>query len=152
MQCAAPRSIAAVQARLPAPRIPAVFANYLDQVYAAARAGAVQLDGQNIFVYRNAPDQADRVDVEFGVGIKSPFAPVGNVRPIQLPVGEVAATTHWGAYSGLGAAHGAVTAWCRTRGRDLAGPRWEVYGHWTEVEAQRRTDVYYLLQPAAAAS
>lgn len=149
VQRSAPRSIAAVRARLSAPRIPAVFASYLDQVYAAARSGAVQLDGQNIFVYRNAPDQPDQVDVEFSVGSKSTFAPIGNVQPIQLPIGEVATTTHWGAYSGLGAAHSAVIAWCRAHGRELAGTRWEVYGHWTENEAQQRTDVYHLLQPAA---
>lgn len=152
VQHAAPRSIAVVQARLAVPDISALFASYLDQVYAAARAGAVQLDGQNIFVYRDAPNQPDHVDVAFGVGIKSPCTPYGNVLSVQLPFGEVAATTHWGAYAGLGAAHGAVIAWCRTHGRVPAGTRWEVYGHWTEDAAQLRTDVYYLLEPAAAAA
>lgn len=149
---AAPRSIAAVQARLAVHRIPAVFATYLDQVYAAGRAGAVQLDGQNIFVYRSAPDHPDHVDVAFGVGAIDPCTPYGNVQSMQLPVGEVATTTHWGAYAGLGAAHSAVIAWCRSHGRNLVDTRWEVYGHWTEDEARRRTDVYHLLEPATAAS
>jgi effector-binding domain-containing protein len=152
VQQAAQRSIAAVRARLAVPHIPGAFARYLDQVYAAARGGVVQLDGQNIFLYRTAPDQPDHVDVEFGVGIRAAFAPIGNVRPVQLPVGEVATTTHWGPYAGLGAAHAAIIAWCRTQNRELAGPRWEVYGHWTDDEAQRRTDIYYLLRPATSAS
>ena len=55
VQTAAPRAIAAVRARVPVGRVGAVFAGYLNQVYAAARDGVVQLDGQNIFVYRKAP-------------------------------------------------------------------------------------------------
>jgi hypothetical protein len=28
---------------------------------------------------------------------------------------------------------------------EQSGARWEVYGHWTNDEAQVRTDVFYLL-------
>jgi effector-binding domain-containing protein len=147
---AAPRTIAAVRARLAPNRIPLEFKRYLDQVY-AARASGIQLDGQNIFVYRDAMDQPGHLDVEFGVGVTAPPVPVGDVRPVELPVGEVATTTHRGAYTGLGAAHDAVLAWCRAHSRVPAGPRWEVYGHWTEGELPR-TDIYYLLRSAADAS
>lgn len=147
VQRAAPRTIAAVHARLPSSRVPAEFKRYLDQVY-AARASGMPLDGQNIFVYRDALDEPGQLDVEFGVGITAPIAALGDVRPVQLPVGEVATTTHRGAYTGLGAAHAAVLAWCRTHSRSLAGPRWEVYGHWTESELPR-IDIYYLLRSAA---
>jgi effector-binding domain-containing protein len=146
---AAPRAIAAVRARLPGRRIPAVFAEYLNQVYAAARGGAMQLDGQNIFVYRNVTGAADEVDVEFGVGVTGPFAESGTVRYSELPVGEVAAATLWGDYAGLGGVHDAVIAWCRANSRKRAGPRWEIYGHWHDDPARRRTDVYYLLEPSA---
>jgi effector-binding domain-containing protein len=150
LQRAAPRTIAAVHARLAPGRIPLEFKGYLDQVY-AARAGGIQLDGQNIFVYRDAPDQPGHLDIEFGVGITAPLVPVGNVRAVELPFGEVATTTHQGAYTGLSAAHDAVLAWCRAHSRAPAGPRWEVYGHWTEGESPR-TDIYYLLLPSADAS
>ena len=113
---AAPRTIAAVRARLAPNRIPLEFKRYLDQVY-AARASGIQLDGQNIFVYRDAMDQPGHLDVEFGVGVTAPPVPVGDVRPVELPVGEVATTTHRGAYTGLGAAHDAVLAWCRAHSR-----------------------------------
>lgn len=147
---AAPRTIAAVRARLVPSRVPGEFKRYLDQVY-AARANGVQLDGQNIFVYRDAPDQPGHLDIDFGVGITAPLVPVGDVRAVELPVGEVATTTHRGAYASLRAAHDAVLAWCRSNSRALAGPRWEVYGHWVDGEVPR-TDIYYLLRPASDVS
>jgi len=150
LQHAAPRTMAAVRARLAPTRVGAEFRRYLDQVY-AARASGVQLDGQNIFVYRDALDEPGQLDVEFGVGITAPITTVGNVRPVELPIGEVATTTHRGSYAGLGEAHAAVIAWCRAHSHALAGPRWEVYGHWTDGEVPR-TDVYYLLLPSAKTS
>jgi effector-binding domain-containing protein len=146
IQIAAPRAIAAVRARLPVARIPSMFADYLNQVYAASRSGAIQLDGQNIFVYRDGGAPGE-VDVEFGVGAMASFEPLGNVRYSALPTGEVAAATHWGDYARLGDTHDAVVTWCRAHGRERAGPRWEVYGHWTDDPAKQRTDVYYLLEP-----
>ena len=145
LQQGLPRTIAAVRTRLPVQRVKSVFRDYLDQVYAAVRAGSVTLDGQNVFVYQSVPDQADSADVAFGVGTRAPFAPVGEVQPVDLPVGEVAVTTHWGDYSRLGAAHSAVIEWCRSQGHRLSGTRWEVYGHWTDDPSKLRTDVYYLL-------
>ena len=149
-QRAAPRTIAAVHARLAPRQVAAEFKRYLDQVY-AARARGLQLDGQNIFVYREAVDQPGQLDIEFGVGVAAPFVPVGAVRPVELPVGEVATTTHWGSYADLGAAHDAVQAWCRAQSRALVGPSWEVYGHWTDGEPPR-TDVFYLLQRPTGAT
>ena len=127
-----------------------VFARYLDQVYAAARAGSLKLDGQNVFVYHAVSDRPDEADVAFGVGIRAPFDPVGNVRPTIVPAGSVAMTTHWGSYANLGAAHAAVIVWCRAQGHRLTGSRWEVYGHWVDDESKLRTDVFYLLQPSGA--
>lgn len=147
LQLAAPRTIAAVNARLPVRDVPRSFARYLDQVYAAARGGSLLLDGQNVFVYRDVRDRPDEADVAFGIGIKAPFDRIGNVEPTIVPGGPVAMTTHWGSYANLGAAHAAVIEWCRANGHGLAGSRWEVYGHWVDDEAQLCTDVYYLLQP-----
>jgi hypothetical protein len=149
IQPAAPRTLAAVQACLPAHRVLREFGRYLDQVY-AARAAGIPLDGQNIFLYRDAKDPPGHLVIEFGVGVTAPFTPLGAVRPVDLPVGDVATTTHRGPYAGLGAAHDAVIAWCRSQGRALAGPRWEVYGHWTGEEAEPITDIYYLLEPVPA--
>jgi effector-binding domain-containing protein len=137
-----------VRARVPIHRVPAVFADYLNQVYSAARNGAIHLDGQNIFVYRGMAGSKNEVDVEFGVGVTTLFATQGTVTCSELPVGEVATTTHRGDYAKLGDAHAAVIAWCKATNRKLAGPRWEIYGHWSDDPAKRRTDVYYLLEPS----
>ena len=149
LQVAAPRTIAAVRARLAISTVPGLYGRYLDQVYAAAKAGAVQLDGQNVFVYHDVPGSTE-AEVAFGVGIRAPFTTVGNVEPTPLPVGEVATTTHWGSYAKRHAPHDAIIRWCREHGRTRAGPRWEVYGHWTADEAKVRTDVFYLLAPQAS--
>jgi hypothetical protein len=42
-------------------------------------------------------------------------------------------------------AHDAIRQWCRDNERQIAGPNWEVYGHWSDDPDQRRTDVFYLL-------
>jgi effector-binding domain-containing protein len=144
IQRAEPRTIAAVRARMTPGRVPLDFRHYLDQVYAA---GGIARDGQNIFVYRDALDQSGQLDIEFGVGVTAPFAAVGNVRAVELPVGDVAMTTHVGSYAGLGGAHEAVQSWCREHALTLAGPRWEIYGHWVDGEPPR-TDICYLVQPA----
>lgn len=150
LEIAGPRTIAAVHARVPVGAVSRMFRQYLDQVYAAARAGSLQLDGQNIFVYHCVPDRPAELDVAFGVGVTAPFVTVGAVEATSLPVGEVATATHWGNYAGLGGAHTAIDEWCRLHGRRRTGASWEVYGHWTDDEARLRTDVFYLLEPAGS--
>jgi effector-binding domain-containing protein len=142
MTCA-PRTVAAVHARVPVGGVGHAFRPHLDQVYEAARAGTVQLDGQNVFIYRCVAERPNELDVAFGVGITAPFSGVGNVRPTELPAGEVATATHWGSY-----AHQAITDWCEMNGRRTTGTSWEVYGHWTDDDKSLRTDVFYLLEPA----
>lgn len=144
-----PLTIAAVRARVPMGGVPAVFGRYLDQVYAASREGLVHLDGQNVFLYDWSPDRPNELDVAFGVGITAPFNAVGNVESVVVPAGEVVTTTHWGSYARLRDAHAAITEWCNAHGRRKSGRSWEVYGHWTADESRLRTDVYYLLEPAA---
>jgi effector-binding domain-containing protein len=140
----AARPVAGVRAQVARGRVPQEFGRYLDQVYAAARAGAVSLDGQNIFIYRAAT--AEHLTVDFCVGVTAPFAPTGAVVRLETPSGTAAMTTHYGEYGGLGDANAAILAWCRAHDRLSAGPSWEVYGHWHADSSQLRTDVYYLLK------
>jgi hypothetical protein len=145
---AAARPVAGVRARVPRGKVGQEFRRHLDELYAAARAGAVALDGQNIFIYRACT--ATELTVDFCVGATAPFVAVGAVVPLETPSGPAAMTTHYGDYGRLGEANSAIHAWCRANQRPLAGPSWEVYGHWQEEPALLRTDVYYLLQPAGA--
>src|SRR5947207_783389 len=96
---AAPRAVAGVRARVAFGRVPQEFGTHLDQVYAAKRAGAVALDGQNIFIYRSAID--GYVTVDFCVGVTAPFSGSGAVVPLETPSGAAAMTTHVGDYRGL---------------------------------------------------
>ena len=142
----AARVVAGVRAQVPRGRVAQEFGRHLDHVYAAARAGAVHFDGQNIFIYRAAT--ADELTVDFCVGVTAPFAAVGPVEPFQTPHGVSAMTTHVGDYGRLGEANAAILAWCRANDRFRAGPSWEVYGHWHADPARLRTEVYCLLRPA----
>lgn len=141
------RPIAVVRARMGSAEIPKRFVSYLDQVYAAAKSGTIAVDGLNVFVYRDAADGSGLLDIEFGVGAKAAFATTGNVVYSATPAGDVATTTHWGDYAALGGAYDALKSWCAEHGRRLAGPKWEVYGHWRDDPAERRTDVFVLLEP-----
>ena len=99
---------------------------------------------RNICLSRAPPNLAE---IEFGVGAKAPFAPVGRVEYRQVPGGDVATTTHWGDYSLLGPAHQAVVDWCKAEGHALAGVSWEVYGHWSDDPSKRRTDITSCFAP-----
>lgn len=138
-----PRAVAGVRARVVLGQVAREFGPHLDQVYAAARGGAIALDGQNIFIYREAAN--GMLTVDFCVGVTAAFSAVGAVTPLHTPSGVAATTTHWGAYSEIRAANDAIHAWCRANHRTCAGPSWEVYGHWHPEPARCRTDVYYLL-------
>ena len=93
------------------------------------------------------------IRLEVGVELHAPFNEQGDVVRSATPAGVVASTTHFGAYAGLGAAHDAVQQWCRANNHRLAGPGWEIYGHWVrewDADPSRiRTDVYYLLTAAS---
>jgi len=83
-----PRLVAGVRARVARGRVGQEFSRFLDQVYAAGRAGSVQLDGQNVFIYRDCTD--DQLTVDFCVGATAPFEPVGAVLPLYTPGGLAA--------------------------------------------------------------
>jgi len=89
------------------------------------------------------------IRLEVGVELLGPFAEHGEVVRSATPAGAVASATHFGPYGGLGAAHDAVRRWCKANSHRLAGPNWEIYGHWQREwnadPSRVRTDVYYLL-------
>jgi hypothetical protein len=135
-----PRAFAGVRGRLPVAEVPRRFPEFLDKVY--AQRGALSLDGQNIFTYRPT-DSDDVVDAEFGVGVLESFAPVGDVVPMQVPTGMAAMTTLTGDYAGIRSAHQAVIDWCKAKGQQRTGVRWEIYGHWGDDPSKVETHIYH---------
>jgi effector-binding domain-containing protein len=100
--------------------------------------------GRNIAVYWDGS-----IRLEVGVELLGPFTEHGEVVLSATPTGTVATATHIGPYGGLGAAHNAIHQWCKANNHTLAGPSWEIYGHWQPEwntnPSQIRTDVYYQL-------
>lgn len=93
--------------------------------------------GLNIVYYPGSCGNGE-LNIECGVQVESG----GNS---QTPAGMVATTVYFGPYDRMGPAHDAIHQWCSNEGRVLAGPSWEVYGHWSDDPSQLRTDIFYLL-------
>jgi effector-binding domain-containing protein len=100
--------------------------------------------GRHIAIYWDGD-----IRLEVGVELLGPFTERGDVVRSATPAGAAASTTHFGPYSGLEGAHEAVRRWCGANNYRLAGPNWEIYGHWLPEwntdPSQIRTDVYYQL-------
>lgn len=144
LECA-PRSVAGVRAVVPPGRVAEYFGRCLDEVYAAGRTGSIALDGQNIFIYH--PRSDGNLTIDFCVGTPGPFDAIGDVTWRETPSGWAARSVHRGDYGTLGVTNRAIREWCREHHKTLAGPSWEVYGHWEPDPTKLVTEVYYLLEP-----
>lgn len=142
----APRPLAVVRRRATCKQLPQVVPAACGLVWGIIRARQVKGAGRHVAVYLD-----DRINLEVGVELETPFAGDGEVVGSALPAGTVATTVHFGPYQRLHAAHQAIRDWCASHGHTPAGPNWEVYGHWVEAWNTNpdaiRTDVYYLLRP-----
>jgi effector-binding domain-containing protein len=141
---AGPRVLAAVRAVTTRQRLGADIVRLLDMVWPVLRAQGART-GHNVVVYYGS--DGGTLTVAAGVEVFTDFAGGGEVQRMSTPSGEVAATTHYGEYSDLGAAYAALEQWCAGNGRRPTGVNWEVYGDWDDDPAKRRTDVYFLLEP-----
>ncbi len=113
-------------------------------VWAALRSQQITGAGRHVAVYLD-----DQINLEVGVELEAPFTRAGEVVGSATPPGPVATTTHYGPYGRLHEAHEAIRRWCGNHGHPLAGPNWEVYGHWkaewNSDPTKISTDVFYLL-------
>jgi effector-binding domain-containing protein len=144
---AEPRPLAAIRATTTHQRLGADIIRSLDMIWPLLREQGVRT-GHNVVVYQGGEGETLTVDV--GVEAFTGFAGRGEVRPIQTPSGEVATTAHYGEYSQMAPAYAALERWCTDNGRRPAGVSWEVYGDWDDDPGERRTDLYFLLEPPAA--
>jgi len=98
--------------------------------------------GRHVAIYWNAD-----IRLDVGVEVEGPFTERDSVVSSATPAGAVAFTSHFGLYGGLRSAHRAIRDWCKANGHQVAGPNWEIYGHWQPEwntnPALIRTDVFY---------
>ena len=143
----APRLTAVVAQTTTWEQFPGLWGQLLDEVYGFVRnreeLASTAGPGprwRNVMLYKD-----DTPSVEVGVLVGKPFPPSGNVISSRLPGGKAVMTVHRGDYAALGRAHEAVHRFAKERALELAGPRWEIYGHWHDDPRELETEIYYLL-------
>jgi effector-binding domain-containing protein len=136
-----PQPTAVVRFQAKVQDLPKVIPQACGEVWTFARSAGLPNPGRHIALYLDSV-----MNIECGVEVSQPF--VGNDRVVcsTTPAGLAATTAHWGPYHLLGDAHNAVGKWCSDNGHVLAGPSWEVYGHWNDDPTKLRTDVFWLLR------
>src|SRR5882672_1591487 len=114
-------------------------------VWSFVRAHQLQA-GRHVAVYWDGT-----IRLEVGVELNGSFPEEGGIVRSATPAGLAASVVHLGPYDQLGTAHRAIRDWCSAQKRQLAGPNWEIYGHWQNDwnanPSQIRTDVFYQLAP-----
>ena len=113
--------------------LPRDIRKLFDEFYA----GFKEKGGLNIVFYSGSGVAGE---FEIGCGVQREFG--GNA---VTPAGLVATTVYFGPYNLMAPAHEAIHRWARESGHTLAGPSWEVYGHWSDDPAELRTDIFYLV-------
>lgn len=137
--------LAVVRRRASPQELSRVVPEACGSVWNVVRAQQIQGAGRHVALYWD-----DQINLEVGVELDTPFSGQGEVIGSATPAGVVASTVHFGPYPRLNEAHDAIHRWCATHGHVLAGPRWEIYGHWIDEwnkdPSKIRTDVFYLLK------
>src|SRR5690242_1169490 len=140
-----PQLMAAVRRHVRFAELPSQIRGFYDLIYAAVPTGRFAKTGRNVALYRNIRNGA--ADAEFGVPVAARFADFDEIECREIPGGEYASTTHWGAYADLGRAYDRLFAWIPANGRREAGVHWEYYGNWNDDITKVRTDLHILLRP-----
>jgi effector-binding domain-containing protein len=138
------RLTAVVRCRAKLNELAQVVPQACGEVWAYFREAQLPRPARNLSLYLD-----DEINLECGVEVTQPFAGNGRVVCSRTPAGRVAVAEHIGPYDRLGKAHQFIRLWCETNNHRLAGPNWEVYGHWEDDPEKLRTDVFYLLKASA---
>ena len=139
------RPLAVVRRRASVQKLARVVPDACGTVWNVVRAQKITGAGRHVAIYWD-----DQINLDVGVELDAPFAGSGEVVASTTPAGAVATAVHFGPYGRLCEAHQAIRQWCADHGYTLAGPNWEIYGHWLDEwnndPSQIRTDVFYLVK------
>jgi effector-binding domain-containing protein len=138
----ASRPLAVIRRRASPRELSTVVPALCGDVWKFVKAHKIDRPGRHVAVYFDG-----EINLEVGVEVGGTFTGSGSVVPSATPSGTVATVTHIGDYARLGDAHGAIRAFCKQRSLKLAGPNWEIYGHWNDDPGKVTTDVFYLIDP-----
>jgi effector-binding domain-containing protein len=137
--------LAVVRRRASSKELAKVVPDACGLVWSVVRVKKIAGAGRHVAIYWDG-----RINLEVGVELEAPFAGHGEVVGSATPAGTAATTTHFGPYDRLHEAHQAIRRWCADHGHELAGPNWEIYGHWADEwnndPTKIRTDVSYLMK------
>jgi effector-binding domain-containing protein len=140
------RPLAVVRRRASLAELGRVIPEACGKVWEVVRAQKLPGAGRNVALYLD-----DEFNLEVGVEMDAPFAGHDEVIGSATPAGTVATAVHFGPYNRLPEAHHAIRRWCAANGLTLAGPNWDIYGHWLDEwcgdPSKIRTDVFYLVNP-----
>lgn len=141
LEDAVPTALAVLRRNVAASELSRVVPECCGRVWKELEAQGIK-GGRNVAVYWDGT-----IRLEAGVEVVGPFSERNGLVRSATPGGRVAVVTHLGPYPGLGRAHAAVREWANTSGHRLAGPNWEIYGHWQDAwntdSSLIRTDVCY---------
>jgi effector-binding domain-containing protein len=139
------RPLAVVRRRARPQELSKVVPDACGTVWNAIRSLQIKGAGRHVAVYLDG-----QINLEVGVELDAPFAGHSEVVGSATPSGTVVTTTHFGPYGLLHGAHAAIQQWCKANGQTLAGPSWEVYGHWQEEwnsdPSRICTEIFYLIE------
>jgi effector-binding domain-containing protein len=139
------RPLAVVRRRATPAELSRVIPDACGAVWNAVRAHQIPGAGRHVALYLD-----DQINLEVGVELAAPITELGDLVGSGTPAGAVATTAHFGPYGRLHEAHEAIRQWCAKDGHVLAGPNWEIYGHWIDEwnrdASKIRTDAFYLLK------
>ncbi len=146
-----PRPLAVVRRKARSAELSKIIPACCGIVWGVVKSAPIAGAGRLVAVYWDG-----EINLEIGVEVERPITELdgtiglGEVVPSAIPAGAAATTVHFGPYDRLAAAHQAVRDWAAANGHALAGPSWEIYGHWLPTwnsdPSLIRTDVYWLLK------
>ena len=135
--------LAVVRRQARGPELAKVVPELCGVVWSSVRARGLK-GGRHVAVYWDGT-----IRLEVGVEVIDSIPDQGEVVRSATPAGRTASVVHLGPYQQLGTAHRAILDWCASHNLQLAGPSWEIYGHWEDGwnanPSKIRTDVFYQL-------
>lgn len=145
------QTTAVIRTRAGLSELPSVIPALCGEVWQVVTARGEYQPGRLLAMYTDSSDGFFTIEVGVEVGrqwdLENQQSEKGHrVEGSSLPAGKVLATTHLGPYQLLSEAHQAMERYCAENQITMAGPAWELYGHWTENEQELRTDICYLVK------